>query len=247
MLQAHLAAHPLQHRQQHIVDEQDRVASVVHDIGQILSRQARVQRVQHPTHQRHAKVCLQVMGVVPAKRRHTITAADAEPGHRAGELVGPASHVGIGGAGERPIRPAAHHLNIGEVARRPVQQERHSKRVIHHQAVHRTSSAPGIGGRHCARRRPAPERCSPTVDGAQTSQSAAPPTPPSSADAPNRRRGERPHTRHVPQHARGGPTLSRGALGDRLQAQLAAAQIMSSCGPLGGRFMGRAGGSRSVI
>ena len=89
-----------------------------------------------------AEVCLQVTGVVPAQGRDAITAADAEPGQRASELVGTAPHLAIAGAGQRAIRPAAHHLRAGEETRRPVQQLRHRERVIHHQAIHRTSSDP---------------------------------------------------------------------------------------------------------
>jgi hypothetical protein len=98
--------------------------------------QAEVQRVQHEPAARDPEVRLQVLVVVPAERRDTIAALEAELLESHGELLGPPGHVRVRVAVEAPVREPRDDFLVPEEGLRAPQDRGERKLVLHHQAVH---------------------------------------------------------------------------------------------------------------
>ena len=86
--------------------------------------EAQVERVQHEAAAGDAEVRLQVLIVVPCKRRHAVAGLEAELPERDGELLRPARHVAVGVAVEALVGQAGDDLLVAEERLRAPQQRR---------------------------------------------------------------------------------------------------------------------------
>ena len=115
------------------------VGRVVDDVGDLLRKKPRIDRVQHRAHSRHAEVELHVPVAVPRERRDAIAGRDPKRGERVRDLLGPAMDVAIRAAVDRPFDRARHDLGIRMAALRVLDQRRNEQRALLHQSLHRAS------------------------------------------------------------------------------------------------------------
>ena len=71
--------HSGEQRRYRSVHENDPVPPVIDDIGELLGKQADVQRMQDRTHGGYSQVSLEMLLMVPAERSHTISGAHTQP------------------------------------------------------------------------------------------------------------------------------------------------------------------------
>ena len=92
-----------QQRDERGVDDDATVLGVVDDVGQLVGREANVERVQHRAHGGDGEIGLEVALVVPAERADAVALLDAEAGQGSCELLGPDRHFGEGGPAAPPF------------------------------------------------------------------------------------------------------------------------------------------------
>ena len=61
--------------------------------------------MEHRAHGRNGQIGLQVGLVVPQERADPVRVADAQTAEGLGQLLGPAGHLGVGGATDSPSGP----------------------------------------------------------------------------------------------------------------------------------------------
>ena len=132
--------HALDDRQQVEVDEDRLVLGVVGDVGDVLGRQPRVDRVQHGADAGDAEIELEVAIGVPGDGADRIAELDAQPLQGLGELLGALGRVLVAVAVDRPLDRAGHDLDVGVVPSGKVDDLRNQQRTVLHQAEHGVSS-----------------------------------------------------------------------------------------------------------
>ena len=134
----------LQQRQEHGVGEQVAILGMVHDVGDLVREQPRIDRVTDGAAAGDGVVQLEVPVVVPGEGGDAFAWPHAKPVlERPGQLLGAPGEGGIGRAVRGRIRRAGHHLDRAVARRRVVQYRRDQKRPIHHQAAqHRHPDLP---------------------------------------------------------------------------------------------------------
>ena len=126
----------IQQRHEALVDDHDLVARVRRDVGEIVRMQTQIQRVQHEPAAGNPEVCLVVLVVVPAQRRHAIAALEPELLQPDGECARPAAVLAVGGAVKALVRKPGDDLVAAVVLLGPPQQGGKRQLVVHHQTVH---------------------------------------------------------------------------------------------------------------
>ena len=81
----HAGASFLDQRQEREVEEDQPVAGMVDDVGELVVEQPRVDRVDDRAHPRYAVVELEVAITIPGERSDAVARSDAQPGQRVGE------------------------------------------------------------------------------------------------------------------------------------------------------------------
>ena len=66
------------------------------DEGELLGRQAQIERVHHRAHARHGEVELEMAVVVPGQRGHPVAGLDAEAGERVAETPHAGDEIAVG-------------------------------------------------------------------------------------------------------------------------------------------------------
>ena len=135
-----LVVHAFDDRHQVEVDEDDLILGMVGDVGHMLGRQARVQRVQHGADAGDAEVELEMPIGVPGDGADPVAELDAQPLQRFGELLGALVRVLVAVAMDRPLDGARHDLDVGIGGGRIVDDLRDQQRTVLHQTQHGVSS-----------------------------------------------------------------------------------------------------------
>jgi hypothetical protein len=115
------------------VGDQDLVAGVVDDVGELVAAEADVQGVVGGPHQGGREVRLQVAVVVPAEGGHPVAGADPELAKPAGQAGHPLGPLAVG----RPPHPAGCPRDqrfVREQGPGPLVDGLDGERVVHHQA-----------------------------------------------------------------------------------------------------------------
>ena len=136
VLDPHVGAELLEQRQQRIVDDQNAVFCVVHDVGEVTRMQARIDRVEDHARERHSEVRLDVLVLVPAQSRDAVTTSQAELPERDCELLRAGYEVRVRVPVDGLVRPAGNDRLVPKECLRPSEDERERQRVFHHQSVH---------------------------------------------------------------------------------------------------------------
>ena len=123
-------------RQQHVIDDQEAVAGVVRDIGDIVGMQAQVQRVQHAAGAGHREVRLEVRVVVPHQRRHALAALQAQLLQCAAERERAAVEIGVAIAMQAAVGQARDDFRLREQLPRAREDVRERQRKLHHCRLH---------------------------------------------------------------------------------------------------------------
>ena len=132
--------HAFDDRQQVEVDEDHLVLGMVGDIGDVLGRQPRVERVQHRADAGNAEIELEMAIGVPGDGADPVAELDAQPLQRLGQLLGALARVPVAVAVDRPLDRARHDLDVGIVGGGEVDDLRNQQRTVLHQAEHGVSS-----------------------------------------------------------------------------------------------------------
>ena len=137
MLEAGALAEVLDERPEHLVRDEDAIARVRRDVGQVVGVQAEVQRVRdHPAH-RDADVGLEVLVVVPGEGADAVAVLQAELVAQGGrETARARREVCIGVAMPALVGKARDDLPVAEELLAAPQDRRHVELVIHDQAFH---------------------------------------------------------------------------------------------------------------
>ena len=139
-------ADPLEDRPEARVGEDDRVGGVVDDEGQVLRRQAQVERVEHGARAGRRPVELEVAVAVPGERRHTVALLHAELGEHAREAQRPLGEVGVGVAEQGLAGHARGEPLLRPEAAAALEEMGERQRVMHHEVVdvgaHRPEASP---------------------------------------------------------------------------------------------------------
>ena len=112
MLERLRRAEGLEYLKQRLVDDDCAILGIAGDKRQLVGMQARVQRMDHGTHQRHGVVQLEVLRLVPQQRRDTVPIANPEIGEAARHPAGPIGAfpemrwIAPSGRRETTLRPA---------------------------------------------------------------------------------------------------------------------------------------------
>ena len=128
------------------VDEQHPIFGVVHDPGDLLREQARIERMVDRADAHDPVPGLQVAGGVPAQRRDAVADAVAFPVEALRRPEGALPERGIGGAHDRPLHRARHDLPVAVLARRMIEDLVAQQRPFLHQPEH--GSLPCFQPRH---------------------------------------------------------------------------------------------------
>ena len=131
-----LVADALDDRHEVQVDEDDLVLGMVGDVGHMLGRQARVQRVQHGADAGDAEIELEMPVGVPGDGADPVAELDAQPLQRFGQLLGALVRVLVAVAVDRPLDGARHDLDVGIGGGRIVDDLRDQQRTVLHQTLH---------------------------------------------------------------------------------------------------------------
>ena len=131
--------HALDDRQQVEVDEDDLVFGVVGDIGDMLGRQPRIERVQHRADAGDAEIELEMAIGVPGDGADPVAELDAQALQRLGELLGALGRVAVAVAMDRPLDRARDDLDVGIVGGGEIDHLRNQQRTVLHQAEHGVS------------------------------------------------------------------------------------------------------------
>ena len=137
VLEAGALAEVLDERPEHLVRDQDAIARVRRDVGQVVGVQAEVQRVRdHPAHG-DADVGLEVLVVVPGEGADAVAVLQAELVAQGGrETARARRELGIGVAMPALVGKARDDLPVAEELLAAPQDRGHVELVIHDQAVH---------------------------------------------------------------------------------------------------------------
>ena len=128
------------YRQQHVVDDQKAVARVAGDEGDFVRVQPQVQRMEHASGDRDAKVRFHVFGLVPQQRGHPVSALQAQAGKRVRQTPRAPVEIAPGDARVRAVRPARDDFDLAENVPRALEQRRHRQGKVHHQSAHGNDS-----------------------------------------------------------------------------------------------------------
>ncbi len=85
-----------QQGKQHIVNDQEPVPGVIGDIGDVLRREAQIERVQDAARSDHAEIGFKVGVMVPHQGRHAITRLETGARQRFGQKARAPVKIGIG-------------------------------------------------------------------------------------------------------------------------------------------------------
>ena len=118
------------------VDEDDLVLGMVGDVGNMLGRQARVQRVQHRADAGDAEIELEMAIGVPGDGADPVAELDAQTLQGFRQLLGPLVRVLVPVAVDRPLDGARHDLDVGIGGGRIVDDLRDQQRTVLHQTLH---------------------------------------------------------------------------------------------------------------
>ena len=146
--QVHVLVESLVDGEEHVVHQQEPILGVVHDVGEVLAREAGVERVQDAPGQRDGEVGLQVAGVVPAQRGDAVTGLQAQAHQRVGQLLHPLVELPVGRALDRLVGPSGDDLDVGEVLPGAIEDREQRQLVVHHQSAHgslRWGAGGGVG------------------------------------------------------------------------------------------------------
>ena len=132
-------AERLHERPQRLVGDQDAIAGMRRDVGEVVGVEPQVERVGDEAADRSAEVGLQVLVVVPGERRDAVTVDEAElVAERERELLRAAGEVGVGvGVPALVGQPARDRLVAEQLLAAP-QDRPHVQLVVHRQALHVT-------------------------------------------------------------------------------------------------------------
>ena len=125
-----------QPRQQRGIDKQRHIGGIIQNIGDLVGKQPRIDRVQHRPHAGGSVIHLHMRRGVPAQRRHPLAAPNAQPGQGMRQLRRARGHGGVGGACHRPSGIHADQLRSAMMLRRMGQDGGYEQRVLLHQAKH---------------------------------------------------------------------------------------------------------------
>ena len=142
-------------RQEHIVDNEEAIAGVVRNEGDLVRMEAEIERVEHATGRRDAEIAFQMTGVVPHERCHTV--AGTQPGAEQGvrELSRAAMEIRVAVALDLAAGVAGNDLGLAEERARAIEDRIEREREIHHPAAHRRPRK-GSKGRDGSASRPSP-------------------------------------------------------------------------------------------
>ncbi len=145
VLEADTVLERLGQRPEHLVDEQDAVAGVLGDVGEVVGVEAKVERVRDHPAGGEPEVRLEVLVVVPAERPDAVAVAQPELlAQRDREPLRAVDEVGIGVGVPALVRQAGCKLPLGVKLLGPAHDRRDVQLVVHDQALHLT--LPGRGG-----------------------------------------------------------------------------------------------------
>ena len=130
-----LLADRLERRPAGGIDDEHPVGRVVDDVGDVLSGEPDVHRVQHGAHERRREVGLEMAVRVPGERPHAVTLADTERLERAGQPPGALGEIGVGGSHEADAGNTRGQRLLREEAARALEDVLDGERVMHHQIV----------------------------------------------------------------------------------------------------------------
>src|SRR5579859_5611000 len=126
----------LQHRQQHIVDNQKPVLRVPRNRRYLLRMQTQIQRVQNSARARHAKKRLQMSAVIPHHRSHPVPRPHSHFDQRGSQPPRSPVEISVARPHNRSVRPPRNNFNLRKkfaVARENMLQR---QRKIHHRSAH---------------------------------------------------------------------------------------------------------------
>ena len=130
-------AEVLDERPQHLVRDQDAVARVRRDVGEVVGVQAEVQRVRDHAADRDADVGLEMLIVVPAEGPDAVSVLQAElVAERGGEAARTWRELGVGVAVPALVRQARDDLPVAEELLAAAQDRGDVQLVVHDQAFH---------------------------------------------------------------------------------------------------------------
>ena len=130
------------------IGEQNAVFSVGHDEGDVLRREAWIDRVADRAHAGDAIVEFEVTEIVPCERRHAIAEADAEFAQRARQPPAAPLDLGVGGSMERRAAEVRDHFRSAAMTRGVGDERGNQQRIALHQSEH---ESPPCGARELRR------------------------------------------------------------------------------------------------
>ena len=130
--------------QQVDIDKDRLVLGMVGDVGDVVGRQPRVDRMEHRAQTGNAEIELEMAMGVPGERAHPVAELDAQLLQRFGELPGAPGGVLVAVAVDRPFDGPRHDLNVGIVGGGEVDDLRNQQRAVLHQAEHGVSVLVGV-------------------------------------------------------------------------------------------------------
>ena len=138
----------LDQRQEARIAEQHAVLGVVHDPGDLVGKQPRIEGVIDTAHPHDAVPGFQVTGRVPGERGHALARLIPGPRQALCQLERAAAQLGIGRAHDRPLQRARHDLAPAMLPGGMVEDLVAQQRPFLHETVHLGSSrsSPAIVG-----------------------------------------------------------------------------------------------------
>ena len=126
----------LDQRQEGYVEEQNLVAGVVDDVGDLLGEEPRIDRVDDRAAARDGVIKLVVAVGVPGERAHAVLMADAKPDQRVGEPARPGRGLRIGVAPNPAFGQPADDLVLAVYGLRMPQDRGDDQGHVHHFSLH---------------------------------------------------------------------------------------------------------------
>ena len=120
---------------QRLVDEDDLVFGVVHDVRELVGEEADVERVEHTPGAGRREVELEVPGGVPRERRNSTVRRDAEGIEHPGDAMRALGPLAVRDALDATPR-GRHHGLVGEELLGALKEVRDRERMVLHQALH---------------------------------------------------------------------------------------------------------------
>jgi hypothetical protein len=122
------------------VDENGAVGGVVHDPGDLLGKQARIERVVDAAHAHDAEPGLEMVAGVPGQRGDAVAGLKTLAGEQLRDLLRAGADTGIGGAHDRPFHRARDDLAVRVLAGSEIDDLVADERPLLHQSKHSVSS-----------------------------------------------------------------------------------------------------------